>query len=87
VSADYAKTLVRQATRRKGCRAQATPTFGTPAVLQACTLTDGLERVRRAGLFSDTWATCEITAPTAPRLQARTDKWCVAIVSALDAGR
>jgi hypothetical protein len=87
VSADFATTLVRQSIHRKGCHTESTTTFGTPALLQTCTLPGGIERVRRAGLFVDTWATCEITAPATDRPQARTDRWCVAVVSALDAGR
>ena len=86
VTADFAGLLVRQAGRQQGCTAEPTPTFGTPAVLQTCTLPDGAQRVRRAGLFADTWLTCEVSGAAAPTLARRTDRWCAAVVSALDAG-
>ena len=86
VTADFAGVLVRDAGRQQGCTAEQTPTFGTPAVLQTCTLSDGVQRVRRAGLFADTWLTCEVSGAADPTLARRTDRWCAAVVSALDAG-
>lgn len=84
VDATLAGTLVGQAGRRKGCTAERTPTFGSPAVLQTCTLTGGVQRVRRAGLFGDTWLTCEVSGTSAEPLRGRADDWCAAVVAALD---
>jgi hypothetical protein len=82
VSADFATTLVRRATR-DSCPAQPAGVFGSPALLQLCPASPGLERVRRAGLFGDGWLTCEVTGPTADA-RARADRWCATVVSALD---
>jgi hypothetical protein len=82
VSAAFATKVVRQATRER-CPAQPAPTYGAPAVVQTCPATPGLERVRRAGLFGDSWLTCEVTGPAA-EAKTRSDRWCAAVVSALD---
>jgi len=82
VSADFATSIVREATRER-CAAQPATTFGSPALVQTCARQPGLERVRRAGLFGDTWLTCEVTGP-ASEATARTDRWCATTVSALD---
>jgi hypothetical protein len=84
VDAAFATTLVGQSGQAEGCTGEATPTFGNPALLQTCTLADGTQRVRRAGLFGDTWLTCEVAGPAAPDLPARTDAWCATAVAALD---
>jgi hypothetical protein len=83
VSADLAGTLVGQAGQQQGCTAEQTSTFGAPAVLQTCTLPDGVHRVRRAGLFGDTWVTCEVSGAASPSLGRRTDHWCAAVIAAL----
>jgi hypothetical protein len=85
VTATLAGSLVRQAGRQDGCTAAAAPVFGSPSVLQTCTLTGGVQRVRRAGLFGDTWLTCEVSG-SAEQLPARTDAWCAAVVAAVDEG-
>jgi hypothetical protein len=82
VGAEFAATVVKSAAA-ESCPARPATTFGTPALLQTCTARFGLERVRRAGLFGDTWLTCEVTGPS-DQVQARADRWCAAIVSALD---
>src|SRR4051812_47905650 len=76
----FAQTLVRQAGRQAGCRAESAAVFGGPALLQTCTGAGGLQRVRRAGLFGDTWLTCELAGPGDVR--ARLDAWCAAVVAA-----
>jgi hypothetical protein len=86
VTPDFAARLVREPGQLQGCTAEQAPTFGTPALLQTCTLPDGVQRVRRAGLFGDTWLTCELSAAPSPALAKRTDQWCAAAVAALDAG-
>jgi hypothetical protein len=86
VAADLATTLVKQAGRRAGCAASQDHVFGRPALLQTCTLAGDTARVRRAGLFGDTWLTCELAGPAASRPRARLDAWCAAVVAALDVG-
>jgi hypothetical protein len=88
VTADFAGTLVTQAGQQQGCTAAPAPVFGSPAVLQTCPAGD-LERLRRAGLFGDSWLTCELTAPTSvPQAsrRARLDAWCAAVVAAVRVG-
>jgi len=84
VDASLAGSMVVQAGRLKGCTAERTPTFGSPAVLQTCTLTGGVQRVRRAGLFGDTWLTCEVSGPSSETPRDRADGWCASVVAALD---
>jgi hypothetical protein len=80
----FASTLVRQAGRQTGCTSDPAPTFGTPALLQTCTLAGGVQRVRRAGLFGDTWLTCELIGAASAESRARLDTWCASVVAALD---
>ena len=86
VPSAFATSLVGQAGRQPGCTAAAAPVFGSPSVVQTCTLPGNVQRVRRAGLFGDTWLTCEVSGPTAPDLEKRTDRWCAAVVSAVTGG-
>jgi hypothetical protein len=83
VTAELAGTLVAQAGRQPGCTGAAAPVFGRPALLQTCPESAGVERVRRAGLFGDTWLTCEVSGAAATRPRARLDAWCAAVVGAL----
>jgi hypothetical protein len=82
VSVDFATTIVHEATR-ESCAARPVSTFGSPALVQTCPTPAGLERVRRAGLFGETWLTCEVTGPRS-ETAARADRWCATAVSALD---
>ena len=86
VDASSADEIVRAAGRQADCSAEPTPVFGAPALLQNCKLAGGLVRARRAGLFGDTWLTCEVTAPAATPEKQRTstlDSWCATVVAAL----
>lgn len=82
VTSELATAVVRRAAHDP-CPAQPAGAFGSPALVQTCPATAGLERVRRAGLFGDSWLTCEVTGPTA-EAKARADRWCATVVSALD---
>ena len=82
VTAELAGSLVQQAGKQPGCTAEPTGEFGAPAVLQTCALADGAQRIRRAGLFADSWLTCELGGQTAPDQRARLDRWCAAVVAA-----
>jgi hypothetical protein len=89
VTADFAGTLVTQAGQQEGCTSAAAPVFGSPAVLQTCPAPGGLERLRRAGLFGDSWLTCELTAPASASQasrRARLDAWCATVVAAVRVG-
>lgn len=86
VTAAFAGTLVRTATRRRGCTTEQTSVFGSPALLQTCAAS-GAERLRRAGLFGDAWLTCEVTVPggvPAAERRQRLDDWCATAVATLD---
>jgi hypothetical protein len=84
ITAVFAAALVRRAGHESGCTAEPAKILGSPAVLQSCTPARGVHRLRRAGLFGETWLTCEVSGPAAG-LQARTDAWCAQVVAALDA--
>lgn len=86
VTAGFAGELIPAARARKGCKTRRATTFGDPGMTQLCPLSAKRTRVRHAGLFGDTWLTCEIVGPrskAAPRVRA--DAWCARIASALDA--
>lgn len=80
-----AERAVAEAGERRGCRAVAEADFGSPAVRQRCPVPDepGQLRLRRAGLFGDTWLTCELTGPRAEVVE-RSEAWCARVVDALD---
>jgi len=85
VAAAFGRQVVAEARARKGCTTKRAATFGKPGMRQRCTLGNSRIRVRYAGLFGDTWLTCEVTGPErTPVVAARADAWCVAIANALD---
>lgn len=91
VSASFARSLVKETGTQDRCRTLTGPSFGTPTVTQVCTFPDktvpgGITRFRHAGLFGDTWLTCEVTGPGSKRddVRSRTGSWCVAVASTLD---
>ncbi|MFL6108858.1 MAG: hypothetical protein ACJ716_12265 [Marmoricola sp.] len=87
VSASYATTLVRQARTKHGCTASTGKLFGTPSVVQTCRRAGSPLRVRHAGLFGDTWLTCEVGGSgTRAALRKRADGWCLDVANALNAG-
>lgn len=83
VTSAFATQLVARAEQQAGCTTDKSPIYGSPALLQTCALPNGSTRIRRAGLFGDTWLTCEVTGTPAPDLAGRTDRWCAAVVSAV----
>ncbi|HET9499282.1 MAG TPA: hypothetical protein VFO98_03385 [Marmoricola sp.] len=89
VTAAFAQQVVRQASSAQGCTTPPAGAFGAPTELQVCTLPGATERVRRAGLFGDTWLTCQVTAPAGATaaLRERADAWCVQLTHALDTAR
>lgn len=76
-----ARSVVRQAGAEPGCETPEGPGFGDPSVLQVCETDDG-SRVRYAGLFDQTWLTCEVAGPDVS--DERVEQWCVTLVNSLD---
>jgi hypothetical protein len=88
VTAGFGEQVIASTSARKGCTTRRSTAFGKPGLLQTCPLPQQRGRVRHAGLFGDTWLTCEVAGPAgraAPRQRA--DAWCAAVASALDADR
>lgn len=87
VTRGFADRVIRSAGDRPRCVTRPGTAFGAPSMTQVCTLPGKRSRVRHAGLFGDTWITCEIAGPAgkaSPRQRA--DTWCARVASALDAG-
>ena len=89
VSATFARTVVNAGRRSKGCRTLPGPGFGRPSATQLCQMQGGARRVRHAGLFGQTWLTCEVIASVIehPELRTRADRWCVEVANTLDTPR
>lgn len=87
VGAALARAVAQQAAHERDCHDVNGPAFGTPSVVQVCSAS-GSQRVRHAGLFTDTWLSCEVgdQAPVA-QVRRRADAWCVAIATALNTSR
>ncbi|MCW2854893.1 MAG: hypothetical protein JWR52_508 [Marmoricola sp.] len=86
VTPAFAASIVAGAASERRCSGRPNPVFGRPAMTQVCSGPPGSVRVRHAGLFGDTWLTCEIQASrqSVPVLLLRADDWCAAVASALD---
>ncbi len=89
IDATFAKTVIAAAKTTDGCRTVPGPAYGNPAATQMCRFPGGDQRVRHAGLFGKTWLTCELSAAGGElaELRARTDRWCVEVVNALNSTR
>ena len=89
VDAAFARTVVAASAKKKGCSKVAGPAYGKPSTTQQCEFPDGTQRVRHAGLFGQSWLTCELSSPGTDdaSLRSRTDAWCVQVVNALDTAR
>ena len=90
ITSEFAKAVLDKTSHRKGCTAQAGPTFGSPHGRQDCRLPDGTKRVRLAGLFKDTYLTCQVQAPAKEddhTLAERADAWCVEVANATNIAR
>lgn len=88
VDAKFARSAIRSMRGVSGCKVGGGPAYGDPTVTQTCRPPTGSLRVRHAGLFGQTWLTCEVSGPPGdrdlPALRERTDQWCVDVVNALD---
>lgn len=88
VDAALAQQVIDDARHRSGCRPSAAPAFGAPSELQTCRLSGGVTRVRHAGLFGDTWLTCQVAAALPERqVTDRAGAWCVQVANALNTSR
>jgi hypothetical protein len=88
VDAAFARSAIASGRQTKGCRVSPGPAYGDPSTTQACRLRDGSTRIRHAGLFGQTWLTCEVgdRATAKSDLRERADRWCVEVVNALNTG-
>jgi hypothetical protein len=91
ITPGFARTVILPGSKAPGCRPVAGPAFGKPALTQLCQPSGGEQRVRHAGLFGQTWLTCELaaTGPSADaaELKTRTDQWCVEVANTLNTAR
>jgi hypothetical protein len=84
VDRSLARQVVREAGAATGCRLVRGPDFGRPSFTQVCAAA-GSTRVRHAGLFGDSWLTCQVTrAGTVAQVRDRADAWCVEVANALN---
>ena len=60
VNAAFAQSVIASGRKTKGCRTVAGPPYGKPAATQLCRRPTGSSDVRHAGLFGQTWLTCEL---------------------------
>jgi hypothetical protein len=88
VDTAFARTAIASNRETPGCRITRGPSYGDPSVTQTCRQPGGSARVRHAGLFGQTWLTCEVTDPAdgVPAVRARADSWCVEVLNALNTG-
>ncbi len=91
MSTPDARDLVREARRTRGCTTPDDATaFGTPRLTTVCQQRrpePALVTTMR-GLFDDAWLSCELTVEGAEgrgAVHARTDRWCVHVVTTLGA--
>jgi len=85
ITTEFAKAVLDKTSHRNGCTAEEGPDFGSPHQQQNCKLSDGTKRVRLAGLFKDTFLTCQVQAPAKANdktLSERTYDWCVQVANA-----
>jgi hypothetical protein len=89
VNTDFARSVIASGKKTKGCRTIAGPPYGKPAETQLCRLAGGEQRLRHAGLFGQTWLTCDLAAtdPEQAALRDRADRWCSEVANALNTAR
>jgi hypothetical protein len=89
VTTDFGQSVIASGKKTKGCRTIAGPPYGKPASTQLCRLVGGQQRLRHAGLFGQTWLTCELatTGSTQTVLRDRADQWCSEVANALNTAR
>lgn len=85
----FARTVIASSRKKKGCSTVAGPAYGKPSTTQKCLFSDGTQRIRHAGLFGQTWLSCEVASPgtDATKLRTDADAWCVQVANALNTAR
>lgn len=90
VTRSLANAVIAESTaqeQRQRCRDVDGPPFGRPSLTQVCS-EGALRRVRHAGLFGDTWLTCEVSDDAATgAVRKRAAAWCVDVVNTLNLTR
>jgi len=89
VDATFARRVVASNKDAAGCRVVSGPAYGRPTVTQVCRRAGGEQRVRHAGLFGQTWLSCEVSSPSGETagIRGRADAWCVQVANALNTAR
>jgi hypothetical protein len=88
VDSSLARQVIRDTVQQSGCRELTAASFGTPSVDQLCHRNGGMVRVRHAGLFGQSWLTCQLSAPLAEAtVERRADAWCVQVANSLNTSR
>ena len=84
----FARKAIASSRATHGCRVTPAPAYGDPSLTQTCRLPGGGNRVRHAGLFGQTWLSCEVGDPTGnvAAVRERADRWCVDVANALNTG-
>ena len=84
------KTVLADEPADQGVPDRPGPAYGDPSLTQTCRLPDGTQRVRHAGLFGQTWLTCEVSAPApaeVAEVSDRSERWCVEVANTLNTSR
>ncbi len=90
ITSEFATMVLDKTSHREDCTPEKGPQFGTPHQQQNCELPDGSRRVRLAGLFKDTYLTCQVQGPAKEDHQVlleRTNAWCVQVANATNIAR
>lgn len=85
----FARAVIAVSRKKKGCTTVPGPAYGKPSTTQQCRFPDGTQRFRHAGLFGQTWLTCELSSrgADAKRLRTDTSAWCVQVANSLNTAR
>jgi hypothetical protein len=81
VDESFARTIIDAARPQKRCRITGGG-FGTVGLSQECPAANGATRVRHAGLFGQTWLTCQVTG--VDDVSARAELWCSSLINELN---
>ncbi len=90
IKTEFAQAVLDKTSNRRDCTAEPGPEFGKPHQQQSCQLPDGATRVRLAGLFKDTYLTCQVQGPREDDAKALADRaydWCVQVANATNIAR
>lgn len=80
VEEPFAQTILASAREQRRCTLTEGG-FGKPGFGQQCPQANGLTRIRHAGLFGQTWLTCQVTG--SDQVAERAELWCSSLVNEL----